>query len=121
MNKVEISRTAKAPFSKRYGNFIGGKWVDPIAGKYFENTSPVNGRPLCEVARSDAKDVEAALGKGSKERALWKTLEAQPAGVPLVKALDVDDGEFVVLGPFAKFCQSLQNVTERSDTHCCLA
>ena len=29
MNKVEFSRTAKAPFQKRYGNFIGGKWAEP--------------------------------------------------------------------------------------------
>ena len=37
MNKVEFSRTAKAPFEKRYGNFIGGKLVEPRSGKYFEN------------------------------------------------------------------------------------
>ena len=37
MNKVEFSRTAKVPFQKRYGNFIGGKWAEPRSGKYFEN------------------------------------------------------------------------------------
>ena len=61
MNKVEFSRSVKAPFDKRYGNFIGGKWAEPLSGKYFENFSPVNGQLLCEVARSDAKDIEAAL------------------------------------------------------------
>ena len=59
MNKVEFSRTAKVPFDKRYGNFIGGKWVEPRSGKYFENFSPVTGRLLCEIARSDANDIEA--------------------------------------------------------------
>lgn len=59
MNKVEFSRTAKVPFAKRYDNYIGGKW--PKSGKYFENLSPVTGRPLGEVARSDAADIEAAL------------------------------------------------------------
>mgnify|MGYP003942439637 CR=1 FL=1 len=44
MNKVEFSRAAKVPFEKRYGNFIGGKWAEPRSGKYFENTSPVNGQ-----------------------------------------------------------------------------
>ena len=44
MNKVEFSRTAKVPFEKRYGNFIGGRWVEPRSGKYFENFSPVNGQ-----------------------------------------------------------------------------
>jgi hypothetical protein len=46
MNKVEFSRTAKVPFEKRYGNFIGGKWVEPSSGKYFEDhylDSTING------------------------------------------------------------------------------
>jgi len=46
MNKVEFSRTAKVPFAKRYDNYIGGKWVAPHSGKYFDNISPVNGKPL---------------------------------------------------------------------------
>ena len=53
MNKVEFHRSAKSPYAKRYDNFIGGKWVPAKSGKYFENTSPVNGRVLCEIARSD--------------------------------------------------------------------
>ncbi len=60
MNKVEFSRAAKVPFAKRYDNYIGGQWVAPKAGRYFENISPVTGRPLGEVARSDAADIEAA-------------------------------------------------------------
>ena len=71
MNKVEISRTAKSPFATRYGNFIGGKWVDPISGKYFDNKSPINGQFLCEVARSDAKDVEAALDAAQAAKHAW--------------------------------------------------
>ena len=54
MTKIEFFRAAKAPFAARYGNFIGGKWVEPAAGRYFENRSPVNGQLLCEIARSDA-------------------------------------------------------------------
>ncbi len=71
MNKVEFSRTVKPAFAKRYGNFIGGKWVEPRSGRYFENTSPVNGQVLCEVARSDAADVEAALDAAHAARELW--------------------------------------------------
>ncbi|MFC7065533.1 aldehyde dehydrogenase [Brucella rhizosphaerae] len=61
MNKVEFHRSVKPEFAKRYGNFIGGKWVEPKSGRYFDNTSPINGQVLCEVARSDAADVDAAL------------------------------------------------------------
>ena len=50
MNKPEfLSSGTKAPFSARYENFIGGQWVAPVAGRYFENTSPVTGRVICEL------------------------------------------------------------------------
>ncbi|RWP10811.1 MAG: aldehyde dehydrogenase family protein [Mesorhizobium sp.] len=71
MNKVEFSRAVKAPFDRRYGNFIGGKWTEPLSGKYFENFSPVNGQLLCEVARSDAKDIEAALDAAHAAKDAW--------------------------------------------------
>ncbi|MEM6277374.1 MAG: aldehyde dehydrogenase family protein [Pseudomonadota bacterium] len=49
------------PYKPRYGNFIGGKFVDPKSGQWFENVTPVTGEGICEVARSNAADVEAAL------------------------------------------------------------
>jgi len=48
-------------FAGRYENFIGGQWTAPVDGRYFENVSPVNGQPFCEVARSTAADIDAAL------------------------------------------------------------
>ena len=71
MNKVEVSRTVHPKFAKRYGNFIGGKWVEPKSGRYFENISPVNGQVLCEVARSDAADVELALDAAHAAKEAW--------------------------------------------------
>ena len=71
MNKVEFSRAAKVPFAKTYDNFIGGKWVAPKAGKYFENISPVTGRPLGQIARSQAEDIEVALDAAHKAKDAW--------------------------------------------------
>jgi aldehyde dehydrogenase len=71
MTKLEIQRAAKPPFKARYGNYIGGRFVEPLAGRYFENMSPVNGRLLCEVARSDAADVEAALDAAHRAKDAW--------------------------------------------------
>ena len=48
-------------FESRYENFIGGQWVAPVGGRYFGNPSPVTGEVFCEVARSDAADIDAAL------------------------------------------------------------
>src|SRR5215213_6283828 len=71
MNKVELSRTAKAPFERRYGNYINGKWAEPRSGKYFDNHSPINGRLLCEIARSDANDIEDALDAAHAAKEAW--------------------------------------------------
>lgn len=71
MNKVEFFHAAEVPFAKRYDNFIGGRWVAPKSGRYFNNLSPVNGRPLCEIARSDEADIEAALDAAHKAKDAW--------------------------------------------------
>ena len=72
MNVItKIERDTNAPFKARYDNFIGGQWRAPAAGRYFVNTSPINGRPICEIARSDAQDVEAALDAAHTAREGW--------------------------------------------------
>jgi aldehyde dehydrogenase len=58
-------------FKKRYGNFINGQWVAPAKGEYFENITPVTGRPFCEIPRSTAEDVERALDAAHAAKAAW--------------------------------------------------
>lgn len=53
--EVPNSTGTKVHFKDRYENYINGKWTAPAGGEYFENTSPVNGKVLCEVARSTKK------------------------------------------------------------------
>ena len=88
MNKVEFSRTAKSPFAKRYDNYIGGNWVAPKSGRYFDNISPVNGRPLGEIARSDASDVEAALDAAHKAKDGWGKTSAAARALILNRIAD---------------------------------
>jgi aldehyde dehydrogenase len=59
------------PVQDRYGNYIGGEFVPPAKGQYFENISPVNGRPFTEVARSTAEDVELALDAAHGAKRAW--------------------------------------------------
>lgn len=61
----------KAPFKARYDNFIGGAFRAPAGGKYFENLSPINGRAICEIARSDSRDIEAALDAAHAAKDKW--------------------------------------------------
>ncbi|MEM1377595.1 MAG: aldehyde dehydrogenase [Pseudomonadota bacterium] len=60
-----------SPFAKRYDNFIGGQFRAPNSGRYFENTSPITGGVIGEIARSDASDIEAALNAAHSARVAW--------------------------------------------------
>ncbi|PUA20245.1 aldehyde dehydrogenase [Glaciimonas sp. PCH181] len=72
MNLADISKLGiKNPFKQRYDNFIGGKFVPPVKGEYFENVSPVLGKTFCEVARSTAEDVDLALDAAHAAKRAW--------------------------------------------------
>ena len=62
------SRVALRP---RYENFIGGKWVAPVDGGYFDNVSPITGKTVCQIARSQAADIELALDAAHKAKDAW--------------------------------------------------
>jgi aldehyde dehydrogenase len=83
MNMADISKLGISnPFAKRYDNFIGGKFVAPVKGEYFENISPVIGQAFCEVARSTAEDVELALDAAHAAKVAWgKTSPAERANI----------------------------------------
>jgi aldehyde dehydrogenase len=88
MNKVEFFHTSKSPFAASYDNFIGGKWVAPASGRYFDNTSPVTGQLICKIARSDDKDVEAALDAAHAAKAAWGRTSAAERAVILNRVAD---------------------------------
>ncbi|HEY3327321.1 MAG TPA: aldehyde dehydrogenase family protein [Novimethylophilus sp.] len=62
---------AKISFKSRYDNFIGGKWVAPVDGEYFDVITPVTGQVFCQVARSQAPDIELALDAAHRVRESW--------------------------------------------------
>jgi aldehyde dehydrogenase len=71
-----------ARYESRYDNWIGGRRVAPVKGGYFENLSPVNGKPFTEVARSTAEDVELALDAAHAAAPAWgRTAVADRANI----------------------------------------
>ena len=58
-------------FKDKYDNFIGGQWVAPVDGQYFENITPVTGQVFCQVARSTSKDIDLALDAAHKAKDAW--------------------------------------------------
>ncbi|MFF0431296.1 aldehyde dehydrogenase family protein [Streptomyces sp. NPDC004327] len=71
-------------YAARYDHWIGGEYVAPAGGRYFENPSPVDGRPFTEVARGTAEDVERALDAAHAAAPAWgRTAPAERAQVLL--------------------------------------
>ncbi|MCH0565905.1 MULTISPECIES: aldehyde dehydrogenase [unclassified Streptomyces] len=75
-------------FARRYDNFIGGEWVAPVDGLYFENPSPVTGRTFTEVARSTAADVELALDAAHLAAEKWGRTPAAERAAVLLRVAD---------------------------------
>ena len=70
----------KIPLRARYENFIGGEWIAPLKGGYFDNISPTTGQVICKIARSQADDVERAIDAAHKAAGPWgKTAVAERA------------------------------------------
>ncbi len=61
----------KLPLRARYENFIGGKWVAPRGGAYFDDVSPTTGAVICQIARSQAEDIELALDAAHGAAGAW--------------------------------------------------
>jgi aldehyde dehydrogenase len=69
-------------FRSRYDNFIGGEYVAPVKGQYFENPTPITGQTFTEAARGTAEDVELALDAAEAAAPGWaKTSVAERANI----------------------------------------
>ncbi len=77
-----------SPFKDRYDNFIGGKFVPPVHGRYFDNITPITGAKVCEVARSDGADVELALDAAHDAKEAWGRTSASERANILLKIAD---------------------------------
>ena len=80
--------TGLMAFEGRYENFIGGQWVAPVGGRYFENPSPVTGETFCEIARSTDADIEKALDAAHAAAPGWGKTSVAVRAVILNKIAD---------------------------------
>ncbi len=86
--QADAQATYASPFKQRYDNFIGGKFTPPVNGKYFDNITPITGEKVCEVARSDAADVDLALDAAHAARVAWGSTSAAERSNILLKIAD---------------------------------
>ena len=79
---------AKVSYKAKYDNFIGGKWVAPVKGEYFDVITPISGKVYTKAARSTAEDIELALDAAHAAADKWgRTAPAERAAV-LLKIAD---------------------------------
>ncbi len=76
------------PYKEKYDNFIGGKWVAPVKGEYFDVISPINGKNYTQAARSSAEDVELALDAAHAAADAWGKTSATDRANLLLKIAD---------------------------------
>ncbi|HQQ96940.1 MAG TPA: aldehyde dehydrogenase family protein [Cyclobacteriaceae bacterium] len=87
METAEMTKTKTVPrpsFKARYDHFIGGAWVAPSGGEYFDNISPIDGKPFTQAARGNKQDIDKAIDAAHAAFATWsKTSAAERARVLL--------------------------------------
>ncbi|MCB4811952.1 aldehyde dehydrogenase family protein [Methylovorus menthalis] len=76
------------PYQAKYDNYIGGKWVAPVDGEYFDNISPVTGKVFCKIARSTDKDVNLALDAAHAAKDAWGKTSTTARSNILLKIAD---------------------------------
>ncbi|MEM7269469.1 MAG: aldehyde dehydrogenase [Pseudomonadota bacterium] len=87
-----VADPTACPFAARYDNFIGGKFVPPKSGRYFDNISPITGGSIGEIARSDASDIEAALDAAHAASDAWgRTSVTERSNILLKMAQVLED------------------------------
>ncbi|MFW0789841.1 aldehyde dehydrogenase family protein [Gordonia sp. CPCC 205333] len=82
------SADAVMSYESRYDNWIGGEWVAPVKGQYFENPSPIDGKTFCEVARSTAEDIDLALDAAHKAAPAWGKTSVAERSLVLLRIAD---------------------------------
>ncbi|WP_332733083.1 aldehyde dehydrogenase family protein [Flavihumibacter sp.] len=79
-------------FKDRYDHYIGGRWVAPSSGEYFDNVSPIDGKVFTQAARGNAADIELAVTAAWQAFPGWsKTAAAKRSNILLRIAQIIED------------------------------
>ncbi|STY92939.1 acetaldehyde dehydrogenase ExaC [Moraxella bovis] len=79
---------SKVNFKSQYENFIGGEWVAPVKGEYFDDISPVDGKAFAKVPDSTSEDIELALDAAHLAKDAWGKTSPMERSNILLKIAD---------------------------------
>lgn len=84
------SVAANLGLPSKYGHFINGKFVEPRDGKYFDNISPIDGKPFIKAARGTKADVDAAVDAANAAyKTSWSKASVTVRSNILLKIADI--------------------------------
>jgi aldehyde dehydrogenase len=95
-----VSNVAARPvFKQQYEHYIGGKWVTPSSGEYFDNSSPIDGKVFTKAARGNAKDIDLAIDAAQAAFETWGKSSATYRSNLLIKIAQVieDNLEYLAI------------------------
>ena len=85
-----MSNIAQRPdFKAKYDNYIGGKFVAPINGNYFDVVSPIDGKVFTQAAHSSKEDLELAVDTAHKAFETWGKTSVTERSILLNKIAQV--------------------------------
>ena len=81
--------TADPRLKPKYDLFIGGKFVAPKSGKYFDSVNPATEEVLAEIALASPADVDAAYQAAQKAFTPWSKLPGAERGKYLLSLIHI--------------------------------
>lgn len=75
-------------YRQRYDNYIGGDWVAPVSGEYFDNMTPVTGEVFCQVARGNDADINKAIDAAEQAAPAWGSTSPAERSLVLLRIAD---------------------------------
>lgn len=85
-------------------NYIGGSFVSPGNGKYFESHNPSTGKILHMIPDSEAADVDLAVAAAKSALPAWSKTSKEHRSALLNKLADLLEDNLERFGTCAKDC-----------------
>jgi aldehyde dehydrogenase (NAD+) len=59
---------------RRFGLFVGGRWIEPGSGERFDTVNPASGKPIARISQAGADDVDQAVRAARRAFKAWRRL-----------------------------------------------
>lgn len=97
-NKQIMSNPIQRPnFKDKYDNYIGGKFVPPVNGNYFDVISPIDGKVFTKAAHSSKEDLNLAVDAAAEAFKTWSKMSPTDRSNLLFKIAQVIEDNLTLI------------------------